>query len=184
MTVSYQWYTAYICNNYGTNTALSPVTCINSSTIHSIHVRMYVRLERFCVHTYVRTLYAKWRIFGVRTYIRTCSMYSMYVHVVLYMRTCAYTSVYATVHRKRFATRNNYNSNRIWQSMEQKSTWHLQHIALANDPNLSCTSICTLFTYVHTVCMYVCMMYVCCCSHVFIALYLCHCRCVHVHMYM
>ncbi len=32
--------------------------------------------------------------------------------------------------------------------------------------------------------MYVCMMYVCCCSHVFIALYLCHCRSVHVRTYV
>ena len=170
MTVSYQGYAAYICNNDGTDTALNPVTCINSSTIYSIYVCLEC-LERFCVHMYAHCSMLS-AIFSVNILtvctVCTCGIERTCIHVHTLLCTVQYIEKVLLPETIAMTT----ESDRAWNRSQHSiySTLHWLMIPICLVP------VFLHFIYTRTECMYVCMR----CSHVFIALYSCNCQCVHL----
>ena len=166
MTVSYQWYAVYICNNDGTGTALNPVAL--STKPYTVYTYVWNVSVYICMYTAV----CKCLIFGVYTY----SMYSMYVwhctcvhvHTLLCMVQCIHVGNVLLPETIAITT----ESDRAWNRSQHSiySTLHWLMIPICLVP------VFLHFIYIRTECMYVCMR----CSHVFIALYSCHCRCVHM----
>ena len=132
----------------------------------------YICMFRMFLCTYQRTLYDKCLIFGACTY----SMYSMYmwhctcVHVHTLLCTVQYIHV-----------ENVLLPETITITIESDSAWNRNLHDIYSTLHWLMIPICVVpvvlhFIHVRTVRMYVRICY----SHVFIALYSCHCRCVHI----
>ena len=155
-------------------------TLLHYQLNHIQYIHTYVKNVSVYICTYVRTLqYAKCLIFGVYTY----SMYSMY------MWHCTCVHVHTLLCMVQYIEKVLLPET-ITITIESESAWNRNLHDIYSTLHWLMIPICVLPVFLHFIqvrtyiCMYIHMYVRICYSHVFIALYSCHCRCVHLRTYM